>query len=33
MFNWLKDSSKRKVVGVVVGGFCIGLGWGLIASS
>ena len=29
----MKDSHARKVVGVVVGGFCIGLGGGLIVSS
>ena len=31
--NTMKSSHARKVVGVVVSGFCIGLGGGLIASS
>ena len=31
--NAMKDPHARRVVGVVISGFCIGLGGGLIASS
>ena len=31
--NTIKDPYARKVVGLIVAGFCIGLGGGLIVSS
>ena len=33
MFNWLKVSSKRRTTGVIIGGLCVVIGGGLIASS